>query len=151
MRRETLAIGTIVVIALLAASLAVAGSRSHTAAGTPTVIAKIQAGRGPCSETGGFGYVWVGVGGDGTLVRIDPATNAVTATVDVGPGPCGVAIGAGSVWVDGYASQSVIRVNPTTLKVVKTIKLPDQIWDVTFGANSVSRNGMPPSNAGSSR
>ena len=51
-------------------------------------------------------------GAPGTLVRIDPATNAVTGSVDVGVGPCGVAIGAGSVWVDGYGTSSVIRVDP---------------------------------------
>ena len=107
------------------------------ATGTPQVVAKIETGAGPCSEIGGFGYVWVGVGGANALARIDPATNTVTASIPVGAGPCGVATGAGSVWVDGYGSHSVIRVNPATLKVVKRITLPDQIWDVAFGAGAV--------------
>jgi len=88
------------------------------ATGTPQVVAKIETGAGPCSETGGFGYVWAGVGGTSSLARIDPATNTVTHQIPVGLGPCGVAIGAGSVWVDGYGSRSVIRVDPVKLKVV---------------------------------
>ena len=74
-------------------------------------------GSGPARRPAGFGSLWVGVSGAGTLVRIDPATNAVTGKVRVGVGPCGVAIGAGSVWVDGYGTSSVIRVNPTRMKV----------------------------------
>src|SRR5690242_20235289 len=117
-------------------SLAAAAVASG-ATGTARVVARIQTGSGPCSEVGGFGAVWVGNNGGGTLARIDPASNKVTKRIRVGPGPCGVAIGAGSVWVDGYSSASVIRVNPKRIKVVKRIKLPDQIWDVAFGAGSV--------------
>src|SRR6266480_1248520 len=119
------------VLALLVAAAALGAS------GTPEVVARIATGAGACSEVGGFGYVWVGNNGAGTLSRIDPATNKVTATIGVGHGPCGVAIGAGSVWVDGYSSESVIRVNPATLKIVKRIHLPDSIWDVTYGAGAV--------------
>jgi Uncharacterized conserved protein len=107
------------------------------ASGSTQVVAKIDTGAGPCSETGGFGSVWVGVGGAGSLARIDPATNAVTGSVDVGFGPCGVAIGAGSVWVDGYGTSSVIRVDPVRMKVTKRIPMRDQIWDVAYGDASV--------------
>ena len=88
---------------IFSAVLVVAAAASN---GTPQVVARIVTGAGPCSETGGFGYVWVGVGGAGTLERIDPATNTVTAKIPVGPGPCGVAVGAGSIWVDGYGTHS---------------------------------------------
>src|SRR5690349_5929038 len=118
----------------LALSLVAAASGAN---GVPEVVARVQTGVAPCSETGGFGYLWVGNNGAGTISRVDPATNTVTATIGVGRGPCGVAVGAGAVWVDGYGSSSVIRVNPTTLKVVKRIHRPDQIWDVAFGAGAV--------------
>src|ERR1044072_3548356 len=71
------------------------------ASGSAQVVARIDTGLGPCSETGGLGSLWVGVGGAGTLVRIDPATNTVTGTVDVGVGPCGVALGGGRGWGGG--------------------------------------------------
>src|SRR3954465_8429837 len=107
------------------------------AAGSAQVVARIDTGQGPCSETGGVGGVWGGGANAGPLARIDPATNAVTGSVDVGPGPCGVTIGAGSVWVDGYGTNSVIRVDPARMKVTKTISMRDQIWDVAYGAGSV--------------
>src|SRR3954471_18219359 len=113
-------------------SVVVAGAIVVTAlgaAGSAQVVARIDTGQGPCSETGGLGSVWGGVGGAGTLARLDPATNVGTGSVDVGPGPCGVAIGAGSVWVDGYGTSSVIRVDPVRMKVTKTIPMRDQIWD----------------------
>ena len=131
-------------VAIAASSVLVVaapGAGSPKAAGKPSVVARIETGKAPCSEAGGFGYLWFANNGDGTLVRIDPATNAVTARIDVGPGPCGVAIAAGSVWVDGYASASVIRVDPQTLKVVKRIPMGDQIWDITVGAGSVWATG----------
>ena len=129
MRRFGIFFGTAVILSAAAAAWG--------ATGAPEVVARISTGSQPCSEVGGLGYVWVGVGGTGQLARIDPATNAVTARVPVGPGPCGVAIGAGSVWVDGYGTSSVIRVDPGKLKVVKRIPLHDQVWDVAFGAGSV--------------
>ena len=129
MRRFGIFFGTAVILSAAAAAWG--------ATGAPEVVARIATGSQPCSEVGGLGYVWVGVGGTGQLARIDPATNTVTARVPVGPGPCGVAIGAGSVWVDGYGTSSVIRVDPGKLKVVKRIPLHDQVWDVAFGAGSV--------------
>ena len=122
MRRFGIFFGTAVILSAAAAAWG--------ATGAPEVVARIPTGSQPCSEVGGLGYVWVGVGGTGQLARIDPATNTVTARVPVGPGPCGVAIGAGSVWVDGYGTSSVIRVDPAKLKVVKRIQLHDQVWDV---------------------
>ena len=45
--------------------------------------------------------VWVANAKDGTVSRIDPATNQVTATVRVGGSPRDVAVGSGRVWVAG--------------------------------------------------
>ena len=64
---SSFAVAGVIVVAALAAP------------GSTQVVAKIDTGAGPCSEAGGFGSVWVGVGGAGSLARIDPATNAVTA------------------------------------------------------------------------
>ena len=136
--RITVAV-SIAASAVLVAATPGAGSDKPT--GSVSVVARIETGNGPCSEVGGFGYLWVANNRDGTLVRIDPATNAVTGKIDVGPGPCGVAIAGGSVWVDGYSSASVVRVDPQTLKVIKRIPMGDEIWDITVGAGSVWATG----------
>lgn len=129
-KRRTLFLGIVV--------MSVATAAATAATGRPQVVARIQTGSEPCSEAGGFGAVWVGNYGSGTLARIDPAKNQVTGRkVRVGAGPCGIATGGGSVWVDGYLSSSVVRVDPKRMKVVKRIRLRDRIWDVAFGAGSV--------------
>ena len=82
--------------------LALGGAAVAASALKPTrVAARITTGQGPCSENGGLGYLWVSNFRDGTIARVDPATNRVTARIKVGPQPCGVAIGADALWVDG--------------------------------------------------
>src|SRR5690349_24839671 len=77
------------------------------ASGSAQVVARIDTGLGPCSETGGLGSVWVGVGGAGTLVGTDPAPNPVTAPVDRGVGPGGVASAGGTAWGAGHGASPV--------------------------------------------
>ncbi len=90
--------------------------------------------------------VWVHNGDAGTLLRIDPKTNAIVATIPVGLGQGGVAIGQGAVWVAGPASAILSRIDPQTNKVVAIIPLaqnreaavtvsPDGVW-VTDEYNS---------------
>ena len=65
------------------------------------MTATIAVGPRPLFLAAGEGGVWALNQGDGTVTRIDPATNAVAATIDVGvPGTGGdIATGAGRVWV----------------------------------------------------
>jgi YVTN family beta-propeller protein len=57
--------------------------------------------------------VWVANRGDGTVTRIDPATNA-TVTTRVGQMPVALAFAAGRVWVSNTAGASVTGIDPTT-------------------------------------
>ena len=66
----------------------------------------------------GEGAVWVVNRHDGTLSRIDPATNTVTGTVRVGSDPTAVAAG-GAVWVAGGEDGTIARVGPETLAGVE--------------------------------
>ncbi|MGI9184816.1 MAG: hypothetical protein ACR2GZ_07615 [Solirubrobacteraceae bacterium] len=63
----------------------------------------------------GEGSVWVTAGrGDGSVYRIDPATDRVVATIHVGGSVSGIAVGAGRVWVSRAAQGpgDVIRIDP---------------------------------------
>jgi YVTN family beta-propeller protein len=51
----------------------------------------------------GFGSVWVTNYDDGTVSRVDPATNEVVATIEVGRHPDHIAAGEGGVWVAVHA------------------------------------------------
>jgi YVTN family beta-propeller protein len=66
---------------------------------TLDVVARIRVGRAPTDVAVGEGSVWVVNYLDGTVSRIDSATNEVADTFKVGPYPNHVAVGEGSVWV----------------------------------------------------
>ena len=71
-----------------------------------------RVGNGPSALAFGEGAVWVVNRHDGTLSRIDPATNAVSWSVGVGTDPTAVAVGEGAVWVAGGEEGTVARVDP---------------------------------------
>src|SRR5262249_4342843 len=83
--------------------------------------------------------VWVHNGGAGTLVRVDPRTNAVVATIPVGHGEGGVALGNGAVWVVNEVEGTVVRVDPQTNKVAATIQWEpeDNVVGITTSPGAV--------------
>jgi YVTN family beta-propeller protein len=65
----------------------------------PRVVARIPVGAGPTDIAVGAGSVWVANYLDGTVSRIDPATDSVVDTIAVGRWPEHVAAGPSGVWV----------------------------------------------------
>jgi DNA-binding SARP family transcriptional activator/streptogramin lyase len=61
--------------------------------------AVIPVGKGPENVEPDADGVWVALRDAGTIVRIDPRTNAVTRRVHLGYKPLGMAVGAGALWV----------------------------------------------------
>ena len=53
----------------------------------------------PSAGAAGAGSVWVANSDDGTVTRIDPASNQVTAAIPIGNRPYAVTAGHGAVWV----------------------------------------------------
>jgi YVTN family beta-propeller protein len=84
--------------------------------------------------TSGFGSVWALDGSrSGTLVRIDPATNAVSARISVETaGAYNVWAGAGAIWVAGDQSAEVVRIDPATNRVTAHIPVGDGPADLVF-------------------
>ena len=62
------------------------------------IKASIRACKNALALAYGEGGVWVACA-NGTVVRLDPATDRPSATVNVGHLPRGIAAGEGSVWV----------------------------------------------------
>src|SRR5215207_2183310 len=87
--------------------------------------------------------------GDGTVARIDPATNRVVARVQVGGQPYGITAGADSVWVGNNESENVTRVEVATNRVVSRIAVGDRpigltyddgsVWVANFGDGALTR------------
>jgi YVTN family beta-propeller protein len=63
------------------------------------ITASIKVGRDPTAVAVGEGAVWVANGRDGTVSRVEPATNEVVETIPVGNRPQDLVVAAGAVWV----------------------------------------------------
>ena len=113
---------------------------------TIPIVATIAVGREPGAPATGFGAVWVPNTGDGTLARVDPATNAVVARIRYAPArPAGergdffgsATVGHGSVWVASDEHGTVTRINPLTNQVTATIAVGSRPAEVTATADAV--------------
>jgi streptogramin lyase len=80
------------------------------AAASPTPVARIVTGIGPCGLHSAFGSVWVAGYGTGRLVRIDPQRNRVVRRTKIARGICHVASGPGFLWVASDVTDVVYRV-----------------------------------------
>jgi YVTN family beta-propeller protein len=127
------------------------------------IAAAIPVGVSPLVVAAGHGAIWVYNDMDGTLSRIDPATNAVVATIPVATPLTSVppellgerqaspdlAIDASSVWVNKPEEQAVVEVDPQTNTVIATIALEadpfsiavdgSSLWVSLFSTSSVVR------------
>ena len=56
--------------------------------------------------------IWVANNGDGTISRIDPATNRVVDTTAVGGSPFVIRGGFGDVWTADFKGSTLIRLQP---------------------------------------
>jgi peptide/nickel transport system substrate-binding protein len=83
----------------------------------------IGVGNGPAAVAVGEGAVWVANRDDGTVSRIDPATNAVSDTVGVGGSPTAIATGHGALWIGDASGGAVVRIDPRTRRVTRRVEV----------------------------
>jgi len=110
------------------------------------LAATIPVGRGAGAPAVGAGSVWVPNTGDGTLSRVDVATNTVVATIryaaarpagDTGEFYDSAAFGHGSVWVASDQTRVVARIDPQTNAVVATIAVAPRPAQITVTSEAV--------------
>src|SRR5262245_44460045 len=107
------------------------------------VAARIDVGGRPWGVATGGGAVWIANETDGTVSRIDPATNTVVwrARLDQDPppstNPVGVAFGGGSVWAADNGSDKVWRLDPATGAILGVAHVGDSHEFVGFGEGRV--------------
>jgi YVTN family beta-propeller protein len=96
------------------------------------VVRVIRVGAAPKAIALGEGGVWVANSGDGTVSRIDPATNTMVATIPVRHGVDLLAVGNGMV-IAGVSGQGGLRarIDPSRNEVVETV--PATISDLVSG------------------
>jgi YVTN family beta-propeller protein len=104
------------------------------------------------SEIPVTGNVWVfeiqddavwGIGGDGDLFRIDPATNTLAATINTGlPSSHASHITPAGIWVGGYLHVGLVRIDPTTGVHSRVIDTDHIVWDlIEFDGSIWAANG----------
>ena len=129
MRRSMIAAVIGLVIGVVAAPVAVAGTAPHVSAVIP--VADQPTGVGFAA-----GSAWATLGNN-QVVRINPATNTVTATIPVGFFPVRAVGGFGAVWVSNCGEGTVSRIDPATNHVVATIQTGACPFDLGTIAGSV--------------
>jgi YVTN family beta-propeller protein len=128
----------------------------------PVVAATITVGRDPTGVAITPNGILVANWYDGTLSRVDPATNSVLSAIPLNitgnVGPQAVAFGEGAIWVATYAfddagttriAGSVLRVDPTSGLVTATIPVgkaslgittsPGAVWVTNYEDSTVTR------------
>jgi YVTN family beta-propeller protein len=127
-RRALRTVAVTVVVLLAAAALLIdqlAAHPSRVVAPRPLgrIVATVGVGKSPTDVVAALdgSAVWVANRDDGTLSRIDPASNRVTATLRLGHPPDGLAVAYGSVWVAYADWDRVSRIDPAANRVVREI------------------------------
>ena len=96
----------------------------------------VPAGVLPGQIAFGEGAAWVANVGDGTIWRIDAATNRTTR-IQVGNQPTDVTVDSGSVWVPCLGRDAVWRLDAATGKVEAIIPTGKEALAVAAGAGAV--------------
>jgi YVTN family beta-propeller protein len=101
---------------------------------TPITIAK---GGSVCVDVHDDG-VWVSNENDGSVTKLDPATNAVVGTVKVGRAPAdGVRGPDGLEWIPNQGDGTVSLLDPATNTVVQTLHVGGLPFVVRTGFGSM--------------
>jgi virginiamycin B lyase len=97
----------------------------------------------------GAGAVWMMTDKNGTLSKIDPATNRVVKNIQIDSGSFAVAAGPEAVWITSTVHNILVRVAPQTNRIIT--RLPtgpsprflcvtdDSVWVLNQGDGTVTR------------
>lgn len=108
-----------------------------------TVAARIPVGTEPQGLAFAAGAIWVPNSRDGTVSRIDPATNQIVATITIGePGggygsPTTVAARGDEIWVGDNEALKLVRIDPATNQIVATIDLTTAPHGIAVGDHAL--------------
>jgi hypothetical protein len=126
-----------------------ASANASTAAGAPlptlTPVATIGPIHFPAGLVATSDAVWTVSHADGTVLRIDPATNAITDTIPVGKGSANaLMLIDGKLWANDQEGGRLVEIDPVTRKVVGEVKAGgDGAW-VVAGDGAIWTLGPDP-------
>jgi streptogramin lyase len=133
-RRALLAAGALALVAaIVAAVLLLTSGGSGLSVAAPVAI-----GKPPLRIAAGSEKIWVLSEPEGTLTRIDAASDEVMgAPIDLGKGVAAVAVGAGSVWVSDAKTGQLLRVDDESGRVTQRIDVGGHPGPLVYGGGRV--------------
>jgi virginiamycin B lyase len=118
--------------------------------GKPTALARVDSATneiiatlpvGPIDSEGGItasdDSIWIVSDENGTLLRIDPASNTVRQKIAVPPGSFNPLYSGGTVWITGNKSGVLTPVNAKTGAVLPSVNVGPQPRFLAAGAGSI--------------
>jgi len=76
-------------------------------------VSTVTVGSGPSDGVRGpDGLEWIPNVADGTISRIDPATDKVVDTITVGGRPFVVRSAFGDIWIGDFGGSTITRIHP---------------------------------------
>jgi DNA-binding SARP family transcriptional activator/streptogramin lyase len=100
-------------------------------------VDEIPAGPSPGAVATGFGSVWVIIGDDKSVWRLNPVTRRPDAVINVHGDPFDIAVGEGAVWTANPRAGTVSRIDPRTNALVKRIHLGFNPQGIALGAGAI--------------
>jgi DNA-binding SARP family transcriptional activator/streptogramin lyase len=101
---------------------------------------------GAMAWSGGSGDLWVANFDDGTMMRVNPTTQAAKTINSGATNPDSPAINADSVWIGDWSNPQVVRLPDVGSDAARSIRLPMQhagcpklscVWNVAAGAGAI--------------
>jgi DNA-binding beta-propeller fold protein YncE len=133
-RRALLAGGALALLAALAVAVLLVTSGGSGM----SVAAPLPIGKPPLRIAAGSEKIWVLSEPEGTLTRIDVASDEVTgAPIDLGKGVAGVAVGGGSVWVSDGRTGQLLRVDDKSGAVTQRIEVGGHPGPLVYGGGRI--------------
>jgi len=132
------AVVVVAVIAAAAVGIVLSGGGERHAG--PAVVT-LAIGRTPARLTVGGGFVWVPLGPDAAVARVDPQTLAVKRIAGFASDPFAASVDAdgkiAGIWVTDSAAAEVVRIDPVTSRRSKPIDVTPNPNDIAVGEGFV--------------
>ncbi len=96
-----------------------------------------QVGNAPEGIAAAAGSLFVALGGDGAVAKLDELDGSLKKTIDGFDKPQGVAFADGSIWVTDSGSDELIEIEPATARAEEPIPVGDEPYGIAGGADAI--------------
>lgn len=136
-RSVWVAVGILAAAVAVGVALLAGGDGGGETPGVEAVVGPVRLGREAGRLTTGAGSVWVPLGTEGTVARVNPRTLRFDSIPVLGDHPASVSAGEGGIWVADAGADQVMRIDPRSGAVSEPIRVGDEPNDIAVGEGFV--------------